>query len=846
VPALDVSEVAAAAVAAADEDDLVPKVSRRIIKKEQKTNATAVAVAKGNSKPAATAAAASQSVESSTAPSKTPAADVAVNRSPAPDPASKPTPAPKRVAPTPAVEANRTNAAADPASIAAAAPAPATPPATTGPPSKTEIAKQTTPQGADNFTSSPGASVPQTIAASRPVPANALPVPANALPAPANALPAPDKSLFAAPRMPATPQFGHGGTVAGYRAGPPRGDFQPRTQPQAAIDPAGVPIGSGIASQPQPTAAAHPPQPTFGGTRTSTPPLAANPSPYHPDPYAAAPRIAQQPDRTTPDDRNAVPVAPSRTSLGTPMANTPSAVVPSPSPPSAGSQSTAAAMSSETAFSQTPFHAPPKPRPAQGPLATRELQPGRTAVASELPGIRVVTHGPSSVVIRQIHEFEIRVENRGSIDATGVMIRAIVPKWADVKGRTSSRGEIENQDSDDSGHLVWKLDALPAGTSEKLFLRLQALESGMHTLDVDWTLVPQKSVAKIEVREPKLDLVIEGPEAVIYGESQTYKVRVLNPGDGVAPNVVFTLSPNSSTPQTQRIGDIPSGKEAQFEVELTAQDLGDLKIHGLAKGDLGLKAQAEKTILVSAAELEAVLAGPEMKYQNSDATYLLQLTNQGTATCKNVNASLALPPGIRYLGGIDLARQVGTKLAWQIDSLPPGATREYEFSCTMISPGEQKFEFAADGSAAGRASVALDTLVESIADLVMTIQDPAAPAPVGSEVIYEILIKNRGSRQANGVRAIAQFSNGIEPRRIEGHSGQVLTGQVLLDPIDTIRPGEQVRIRVIAEAESEGHHRFRTEIRSGETVLVAEEATQYLSKSGQRVSRRSSSSSEAR
>ena len=84
-------------------------------------------------------------------------------------------------------------------------------------------------------------------------------------------------------------------------------------------------------------------------------------------------------------------------------------------------------------------------------------------------------------------------------------------------------------------------------------------------------------------------------------------MRVLNPGDGIAPNVVFTLSPNSSTPQTQRIGNIPPGKEAQFEVELTAQDLGNLKIDGLATGDLELRAVASKTIRVSAAKLEAIL-----------------------------------------------------------------------------------------------------------------------------------------------------------------------------------------------------------------------------------------------
>ncbi len=175
--------------------------------------------------------------------------------------------------------------------------------------------------------------------------------------------------------------------------------------------------------------------------------------------------------------------------------------------------------------------------------------------------------------------------------------------------------------------------------------------------------------------------------------------------------------------------------------------------------------------------------------------------------------------------------------------MTPQGKRDYEFKCLMKSPGTHTFQFSASGSAAGKAVVALDTQVDSIADLVMTLQDPTAPAPVGSEVAYEILIKNRGSRAATNVRAIAQFSRGIEPRRIEGHSGQVLTGQVLFDPIKSIKAGDEVRIRVIAEADSAGHHRFRTEVRSGETVLVAEEATHYMSRKSERVSNKSTSSS---
>jgi uncharacterized repeat protein (TIGR01451 family) len=218
----------------------------------------------------------------------------------------------------------------------------------------------------------------------------------------------------------------------------------------------------------------------------------------------------------------------------------------------------------------------------------------------------------------------------------------------------------------------------------------------------------------------------------------------------------------------------------------------------------------------------------------------LQVQNSGVATSQQIVATLRVPAGAKYLGGLDGATQRGSVITWQMDALTPGAVRDYQFRCKMSSSGDQLFMFDCKGTAAGVADVAITTRVESISDLVLTINDPVAPAPVGDEVVYEIVIRNRGSKEATDVRAIAQFSHGIEPRRIEGHSGELLTGQVLFDAIPRIGAGEEIRLKVIAEADRAGHHRFRSEIRSGDTVLVAEEATHYMSPRSDRVSRRSS------
>lgn len=463
-------------------------------------------------------------------------------------------------------------------------------------------------------------------------------------------------------------------------------------------------------------------------------------------------------------------------------------------------------------------------------------------VASELPGIRVVTAGPRKIMIRQTHTFEIRAENRGSIDAEGLVVRAHVPDWAEVVDQQVSRGNVVGSTEGTTRQLVWKIDRLAAGDFERLSVRLRAAHSGTQQLDVDWTLVPQKDVVKVHVQEPRLALMIEGPEEVVFGESQTYRIRVRNPGDGVAPGVVFTLSPESEKPQSQPIGDIPAGKEAQFEVELTAQDVGELKIRGLAEGELELNAQADKSVRVLSADLQAVLTGPDLKYQNSEATYQLELANEGTTASKNIAAVLKLPLGVTLLQGPKEVSARDNELRWQIDSIGPGEKREYQFQVGMNATGQQRFGFECQGTAAGQTRVALATEVQAIADLVLSVEDPVAPAPIGEEVRYEVVVRNRGSKPATQVRAIAQFSHGIEPQALLGHDGKVVTGQVLIEPITQIAPGEEVRMTIVAQAHEAGHHRFRAEVRSGDTILVAEEATHYMATNRERISSRSESS----
>ena len=138
-------------------------------------------------------------------------------------------------------------------------------------------------------------------------------------------------------------------------------------------------------------------------------------------------------------------------------------------------------------------------------------------------------------------------------DAPGAAIQVKLPTWIQIENLVPSRGEIVRENSATERQILWVVEGLPGQSTEKIALQLVAEEAKPFDIDVEWAVIPQSNKARVTVREAKLQLVIDGPDEVVYGQSATYTVRVKNPGTGIAENVMFTLSPNSATPQTQRV-----------------------------------------------------------------------------------------------------------------------------------------------------------------------------------------------------------------------------------------------------------------------------------------------------
>ncbi len=478
------------------------------------------------------------------------------------------------------------------------------------------------------------------------------------------------------------------------------------------------------------------------------------------------------------------------------------------------------------------------PAAGSSPAVGGERSPGSERYESMLfaqkgPVLNVETFGPRTMAIGRESSYRVSMQNSGEVAADEVVVYIQLPAWADVLGAEASTGATQLA-ADGEGAFVWKVGHVQAQSSEQLTLRLVPRQSRPFDLAVRWEYQPLSQQMLIEVQEPKLEVQLEGPREVHYGQRETYRLRFRNTGNGPAENVMITLLPvgaGGSQPVSHLLGVVQAGAEKIVEVELTAKQTGTIEVRVEARGDGNLEAELAEQILVRRAALELAASGPSVRFVGSEVEYALRVANPGNAPARNIQLSAALPAGAKYLSGIEGGHLEanGTRISWIVPLLEPGSEERYQIRASLGLPGTNRLELAARADDALTASAETLTRVEAMADLAMEVENPRAPVPVGSDTVYKLRIRNRGTKAAENVEIIAYFSRGIEPVSAEGGTHRIGPGQVVFSPIPSLAAGGEVVLTVRARAEEPGNHIFRAEIHCKplDTRLVREETTHF-------------------
>lgn len=453
---------------------------------------------------------------------------------------------------------------------------------------------------------------------------------------------------------------------------------------------------------------------------------------------------------------------------------------------------------------------------------------------TESPVLSVEATGPRKVLIGKEAQFVVKIRNTGSA-ANNVVVMVAIPSFTEVISAQATAGTAQAPAIGERREpLEWKIDRLDAKSNANLTLKLVPRKSTPFDLAVQWTFTPEASQTLVEVQEPKLQMSISGPEEVLYGQSKMYKLTVSNPGNGDTENVMVGLLPlghSSEGAANHRLGTLRAGDSRNIDIELTARQAGAISIKAQAFADGGLRSEATQQVMVRRAILHVEVEAPKVKYAGTVGTYHVKVVNTGNATAENVQVSAILPPDAKHVSSNGAGRfeaQQG-KINWSVGTLQPGSQRVFETQCSLSTPGENRMQFVAVADGDLSAATMSSTRVEALADLKLDVRDPQGPIAVGEDAVYEVHIRNRGTKAADNIELAVFFSEGLEAIGVEGGPHEIGPGQVVFKPIATLGAAETAVFRVRARADKGGNHRFRAELvcQSLHTKLAAEEATQF-------------------
>ncbi len=475
----------------------------------------------------------------------------------------------------------------------------------------------------------------------------------------------------------------------------------------------------------------------------------------------------------------------------------------------------------------------PRPRPSSRVSASEKSAPdsaaqnGSVGLTRQSPMVSVETTGPRTIVIGREATYMVTIKNSGDAAAQDVAATVKIPEWTDVVSAEATSGTTKVA-GDANEPFQWKIPRLESHSKETLTLRLLPRKGRGFDLAVQWTFSPLSTQTMVDVQEPKLTLTINGPDEVTYGQSKLYRLTIANPGTGDADNVIIKLDPignSTAAPTKHPIGTIHAGENKVVELELTARQTGTVSIHASATAEPGLKADVAQDVVVRRAAVALQVEGIKSKYAGTAGTYKIHVANSGNATAENVHVVATLPVGAKFVaasGGGQWKADQG-KVVWTLPPLRPNGEASLDLKCVLMTPGANRLQVASSAAGEIGDAATVTTNVEALADLKLEVAEPAGPIAVGDEVVYELHVRNRGSKAAEGVAVITYFSEGIEPVSAQGGTHDISNGVVAFHPVGNLAPGGELTLKVKARADKGGKQVFRAEVECGSlgTKLVS-------------------------
>jgi len=463
----------------------------------------------------------------------------------------------------------------------------------------------------------------------------------------------------------------------------------------------------------------------------------------------------------------------------------------------------------------------------RGKPGAPELEGPRT------PALTIEKVAPEEIQIGKPATFAIKIRNVGKVDAEGVLVRDEIPKGT----RLIDTDPPSNKTAD--GVILWDIGRIEAGGEKTVSMQLMPEAEGEIGSVATLAFRTQASAKTICTR-PMLKLEHTGPRKVLIGENVVFKIRLSNPGTGVATGIILEedVPEGLSHPAGQElefeVGSLQPGETKELELTLKAAEAGltrnTLRVHA----DANLLVEHSTDLEITAPDLKVGLKGPRLRYLERPAAYSITIANPGTAPAKNVDLVAHLPRGFQFKetnnsGTYDQQQHAVT---WSLAELPAEQMGEVKLIVVPVETGEQKMLIESRADMSLRDQLEQEVMVEGLASLVFDISDGYDPIEVGAETQYEVRVVNEGSKTANNVQIVVAFPPDMQPLSGDGPARARVEGQnVIFDVVTRLAPKSEAVFKFRGKGLRPGDHRVRVQLASDEMErpVMKEESTRVYS-----------------
>jgi uncharacterized repeat protein (TIGR01451 family) len=324
------------------------------------------------------------------------------------------------------------------------------------------------------------------------------------------------------------------------------------------------------------------------------------------------------------------------------------------------------------------------------------------------PRLQLQAAAPAETLqIGDAGKFVITVSNPGDGPAEQVKVHAVL-----------SAG-LQHPSGD---HVDFEVGNLAAGESRNVQLICSTRDGGSQKCEA-WAEaeggLKAQAQALVSVSMPRLDLQVAGPGLRYLDRKALYTLKVSNPGDAPANNVVVSdVIPEgfkfvSATDGGRHdpagrsvswfLGDLAPGQAREVKLEVLASGPGEQRHHATAQAARGLKADGEVVTHVECVSSMVVEVTPteDPVAVGEDTTYEIRLTNTGSKTETDVRITCTLPDKMEVKGvqAPVAIHAEGRTLAFEpLPKLTPRADVTYRVQCKALAAGDVRFQVQASSA----------------------------------------------------------------------------------------------------------------------------------------------------